>query len=231
MTSQHIRQSFLDFFKSATTIVPSSASCRTNLLSPTPAESVRPIFLGKTQSLHARSRRGHAEVHPRRRQTQRPRRRRTRHVSPHVFRDAGQLELWRLLQAGSHRVGVGTGGRQMEISAGTALRDGVLSVSRRTGVGEKMGHRTGTGARADIDLAHVHCARSECVAVRGVRSGSGLVLGAPVHCGAIGPEGAHHSGQQKRQLLDDGRDRSVRSVFGIASGPHARRRHEGRARQ
>ena len=41
----------------------------------------------------------HAEVHPRRRQAQRSRRRRQGHLSPHVFRDARQLELRRLLQA------------------------------------------------------------------------------------------------------------------------------------
>src|SRR5438270_739400 len=45
-------------------------------------------------------------MHSRRRQTQRSRRCRARHVSPHLFRDARQLELRRLFQEGSDRMGM-----------------------------------------------------------------------------------------------------------------------------
>ena len=51
--------------------------------------------------------RRHPEMHPRRRQTQRPRRCRPRHLPPHVLRDAWQLELRRLFQEGIHWNGVG----------------------------------------------------------------------------------------------------------------------------
>ena len=57
-----------------------------------------PIFLGQQRPAPIRPRRRHAEMHPRRRQTQRPRGRRPRHLPPHVFRDARQLVLRRLLQ-------------------------------------------------------------------------------------------------------------------------------------
>jgi alanyl-tRNA synthetase len=55
--------------------------------------------------VHARPRGRHPEVHPRRRQAQRPRGRRARHLPPHVLRDARQLVLRRLLQARGHRLG------------------------------------------------------------------------------------------------------------------------------
>ncbi len=71
--------------------------------------------------LPAGPRGGHPEMHPRRRQTQRPRGRRPGHLSPHVFRDARQLELWRLFQKGSHRMGVGTGRGELEISRRSAF--------------------------------------------------------------------------------------------------------------
>ena len=56
----------------------------------------------------ARARREHAALHPRRRQAQRPRRRRPGHLPPHLLRDARQLVLRRLFQAGSHRSGPGS---------------------------------------------------------------------------------------------------------------------------
>ena len=67
-------------------------------------------------------RRRHPEVHPRRRQAQRPRRRGPGHVPPHVLRDAGQLVVRRLLQARGHRLGVGTPRRTLEIPAAAPLR-------------------------------------------------------------------------------------------------------------
>ena len=72
-----------------------------------------PIFLGQTSALTMprSARRRHPEVHPRRRQAQRPRRRRAGHLPPHVLRDARQLVLRRLLQEGGDRLGVGTGRR------------------------------------------------------------------------------------------------------------------------
>jgi hypothetical protein len=48
-----------------------------------------------------------AEVRARRRQAQRPRKRGLHQSPPHVLRDAGQLQLRRLLQEGRHRLRVG----------------------------------------------------------------------------------------------------------------------------
>ena len=64
----------------------------------------------------------HAEVHPRRRQAQRPRRRRQGHLPPHVLRDARQLVLRRLLQEGSDRLGVGAAHRRLEARPDAAAR-------------------------------------------------------------------------------------------------------------
>ena len=76
------------------------------------------------------ARRRHAEMHSRRRQTQRSRRRRPRHLSPHVLRDARQLVLRRLLQERSHRLGLGTRGRM----SGNFRRNGSTprSIARTT---------------------------------------------------------------------------------------------------
>ena len=122
MTSAEIRQSFLDFFKSkGHTIVPSSSlmpdspepAVHQRRHEPVRADLPRParprrLQVGRRHPRQRHPRRRHPEVHPRRRQTQRPRRRRPRHLPPHLLRDAGELVLRRLLQAGGHRVGLGT---------------------------------------------------------------------------------------------------------------------------
>ena len=148
MTSAEIRQSFLDFFKSKEhTIVPSSSLMPDSpnlLFTNAGMNQFVPIFLGQRKpdvsqmgrrsSRQRYPRRRYPEMHSRRRQTQRPRRRRPRHLSPHVFRDAGQLVLRRLLQKGSHRLGLGTGDRSLEISQEPALRDRLFTrqIQRRS---------------------------------------------------------------------------------------------------
>jgi hypothetical protein len=102
MTSAQVRQSFLDFFQSKqhsiVPVVEPDAGLPATCSSPTPGmNQFVPIFLGERRTevrwaVHAPGpRRRHPEVHPRRRQAQRPRGRRPRHLPPHVLRDAGQL--------------------------------------------------------------------------------------------------------------------------------------------
>ena len=69
--------------------------------------------------------RQHAEVHPRGRQAQRPGGRRARHLSPHVLRDAGQLELRRLLQGRNHRLGLGASDGRVVPAQGPPVRHGI----------------------------------------------------------------------------------------------------------
>ena len=120
MTSAEIRQSFLDFFREKEhAIVPLRQPAA--LLAQSPFhqrghEPVRALLPGcRAASLPSRPRRRHAEVHSRRRQAQRPRRRGLGHVPPHVLRDARQLVFRRLLQGRGHRLGLGTPRRTLEV--------------------------------------------------------------------------------------------------------------------
>ncbi len=64
------------------------------------------VFLGLEKRDYTRAT-SSQKVRSRRRQTQRPRKRRLHPPPPHVLRDAGQLLLRRLLQSRSHRVRLG----------------------------------------------------------------------------------------------------------------------------
>ena len=75
-------------------------------------DAVRPVLPGRGGGA-VRSARAdhHPEVRPGRRQAQRHRRDRPHAAPPHLLRDAGQLQLRRLLQGRGHPVGVGAGHR------------------------------------------------------------------------------------------------------------------------
>ncbi len=134
----------------------------------------------------------HPEMHPRRRQAQRPRRCRPRHLPPHVLRDARELVVRRLLQEGSHRLGVGTGRRPLEIPGRIA------STPRSTSPATQATRASSTRRPTTIWAA--------LFTKRRARS-----------------RHPHRQRQQEGQLLDDGRDRPLRSVLGIACRPDARR--------
>src|SRR5207249_3206396 len=96
-------------------------------------EPVRANFSWSTETVVESAARGrYPKMHSGRRQTQRSRRRRSRHLPSHFFRNARQLELRRLLQKGSYRMGVGTRGRTLEISSATALRHCLQTRTGRT---------------------------------------------------------------------------------------------------
>ena len=79
--------------------------------------------------LHARGE--HAEVHPRRRQAQRPRGCRQGHLSPHLLRDAGELVVRRLLQGGVDPLGLRAPDDGVRTRSEPALRDLVRGERRR----------------------------------------------------------------------------------------------------
>ena len=112
MTSAEIRDSFFSFFHDkGHTIVPSASLMPTSpnlLFTNAGMNQFIPLLPRHPEfSLQSPARRRYPEMHPRRRKTQRSRRRRPRHLSPHFLRDAGKLVLRRLLQGGGHQVGRG----------------------------------------------------------------------------------------------------------------------------
>jgi hypothetical protein len=126
MTSAQIRQSYLDFFRSKEhTLVPSSSLMPDSpnlLFTNAGMNQFVPIFLGERKADVSKWGGAIAGSDTRAADTQKCIRaggkhndldeRRTRHLPPHVLRDARQLVLRRLLQEGGHRLGLGTRRRQ-----------------------------------------------------------------------------------------------------------------------
>ena len=113
------------------------------------------VFLGTgTPALQAGGQ--HAEVHPRRRQAQRPRRRRQGHLPPHLLRDARQLVLRRLLQEGSDRLGVGTADRRLEARQDPPARRPSSRATRTNGVPRDDEAAELLEDVAGIDPTHIH---------------------------------------------------------------------------
>jgi alanyl-tRNA synthetase len=116
-----IRKSFLDFFASkGHTVVASSPLVPWQR----PDADVHQLRHGAVQGrvprrgqAPLRARRLGAGLPPRRRQAQRPGERGLHGAPPHLLRDAGQLELRRLLQARVAEVGLGTADAGLQAAA------------------------------------------------------------------------------------------------------------------
>ena len=90
----------------------------------------------------------YAEVHPGRRQAQRPRRRGQGHLPPHVFRDARQLVVRRLLQEGGDPLGVGAADGGVGPRQEPAARDRFRGRrGARPGAGRRGGGAVAVGDR------------------------------------------------------------------------------------
>ncbi len=104
MNTNELRAKFLEFFRSkGHTVVPSASLVPGNdptlLFTNAGMVQFKDVFTGQDKRPYVRAA-SLAEVRARRRQAQRSRERRLHRTPPHVLRDAWQLQLRRLLQAG-----------------------------------------------------------------------------------------------------------------------------------
>ena len=110
MDANELRKAFTEFFaERGHTVVPSASLIPhdpTLLFTVAGMVPFKPYFLGEEPAPWPRAVTG-AEVRPGRRQAQRPRRDRSHQAPPDLLRDAGQLQLRRLLQGAGHPAGLG----------------------------------------------------------------------------------------------------------------------------
>ena len=126
MTGHEIRQRFLDFFAArghrvvrSSSLVP--ANDPTLLFTNAGMNQFKDVFLGLEKRDYI-ARHQLAEVRARRRQAQRPGKRRLHAPPSHLLRDARQFLLRRLLQSRSHRVRLGPDHQGLRPAQGQALR-------------------------------------------------------------------------------------------------------------
>ena len=133
LTANELRRAFTDFFaERGHTVVPSASLIPhdpTVLFTVAGMVPFKPYFVGDEAPPYPRAT-SVAEVRPRRRQAQRPRRHRPHQPPPRVLRDARQLQLRRLLQGRGHPVGVGA--RTPRCSGSTATASGSRSTTPTT---------------------------------------------------------------------------------------------------
>jgi alanyl-tRNA synthetase len=121
MKSAEIRSSFLEYFKSkGHAIVASSSLVPANdptlLFVNSGMVQFKDVFLGKEKRAYVRADDLPA-MRARGRQAQRPGERRLHRAPPHLLRDAGQLQLRRLLQEGRHPVRLGAAHQGLQAAA------------------------------------------------------------------------------------------------------------------
>jgi alanyl-tRNA synthetase len=121
MKAAEIRQTFLKFFESkGHAIVPSSpvvpGDDPTLLFTNAGMNQFKDVFLGFDKRPYSRAPRRQKCIRAGR-QAQRPRQRRLHRAPPHVLRDAGQLQLRRLLQEGRDQLRVGAADRPLQAAA------------------------------------------------------------------------------------------------------------------
>ena len=126
MTGHEIRQRFLDFFAArghrvvrSSSLVP--ANDPTLLFTNAGMNQFKDVFLGLEKRDYSRAA-TLAEMRARRRQAQRPGKRRLHPPPSHLLRDAGQFFLRRLLQSRSHRVRLGPDHQGLRPAQRQALR-------------------------------------------------------------------------------------------------------------
>ena len=153
MTGNEARRQFLDYFKRhghqivrSSSLVPHDDP--TLLFTNAGMMQFKRVFLGEDQ---AGLRAGHhlAEVRARRRQAQRPGKRRLHRPPSHVLRDAGQFLVRRLLQEGGHRVCLGPADPRIQPAGGQAL---CLDLPRRRRGLRPLAH-AGRAARCSASCA------------------------------------------------------------------------------
>ena len=142
-TANEIRKTFLEFFRRARprgrALEPAGAGQRPDAAVHQRRHGAVQGRVPRRREAALQARRHLAAVRARRRQAQRPRERRLHRAPPHLLRDAGQLQLRRLLQARRDRARLGAADRGLRAADGPAAGHGLRRpTTRPTSSGTKI---------------------------------------------------------------------------------------------
>ena len=161
-TGNDVRRMFLDFFVQrghrevhSSSLLP--ANDPTLLFTNAGMNQFKDVFLGAEKRDYSRAT-SFAEVRPRRRQAQRPRKCRLYQSPSYLLRDARQLQLWRLFQAGCHRLRLGAdylaaSGSTCRRTSSTSPSSGERAASRATAKPTTSGSRSASSPSASSNSA------------------------------------------------------------------------------